>query len=134
MPAMANGTKPERSKNSTSAFSRRAMALLSEDRTLEVLANVLLSKSSYIDGTANALVAIKSSTGLLCRGFDLCGLSMRSRLIENVRIHHLRNEILGVPIAQGVLENKGPRACRPTHYSCHSTQHRLCQAACTPTL
>ena len=115
------------------------MALLSEDRTLEVLANVLLSKSSYIDGTANALVAIKSSTGLLCRGFDLCGLSMRSRLIENVRIHHLRNEILGVPIAQGVLENKkalahvGQRIIHVTQLSIGSAkQHVL--PPCKPVL
>src|ERR1700730_13262645 len=89
--ATANRATPARGKTLMPAVLPRVIAVssnprfstwrISDGRTLEALVIVLLSEGSYVDGTANALVAIECFHGLLCGRIDMRGFRMGSRSI-----------------------------------------------------
>src|SRR5229473_2504744 len=83
---------------------------MSDRRMLEVLGNMLLSEGSYVDGTANALVAIESFEGLLCGRIDLCGFGVRSRSIKHLRKSKLCCEILGITVSQRTAKSSSTKS------------------------
>jgi hypothetical protein len=103
MQAMASGTA--RGTNLTLAVLPRLVAASWERRILESRGNGLLSEGCYVDGTANALVAVEGFASLLRRRFDLRGFCVRSRSIQDLRISDLRYEVFGILVAQSMIED-----------------------------